>query len=412
MKLLATALCSVTFGILIGLSFPSLWITKIFLHLLPFCIVQASLPKTLLRSVALSHIDSDTAAPTQAIDNSKIWVPSNPQGAERLPPGIIASESDLYLRRLWGNPEEDLKNKPRYLVTFTVGYNQRHNIDACIKKFSDSFTIVLFHYDGRVSEWDDEFEWSKNVIHISVLKQTKWWYAKRFLHPDIVARYDYIFIWDEDLGVDHFNAEEYVHMVKKHGLEISQPGLDPEKGCTWQITKRRKHVEVHKETDEKLEWCSNPPRPPCAAFVEIMAPVFSRDAWRCVWHMIQNDLVHGWGLDFALRRCVEKIKINLLVFNRLTNRLSYLYLKMKEPAYEKIGIVDSQWIVHQFIPSLGSQGKEENGKSPLEAVIKLDLVRDRCHMEWKMFESRVDNAEKDYFKSLQVQSQSKSTTFQ
>ncbi|OIT27647.1 hypothetical protein A4A49_27457 [Nicotiana attenuata] len=40
-------------------------------------------------------------------------------------------------------------------------------------------------------------------------------------------------------------------------------------------------------------------------FVEIMAPVFSRDAWRCVWHMIQNDLVHGWGLDFALRRCIE-----------------------------------------------------------------------------------------------------------
>jgi hypothetical protein len=33
------------------------------------------------------------------------------------------------------------------------------------------------------------------------------WYAKRFLHPDIVARYDYIFIWDEDLGVEHFNAE-------------------------------------------------------------------------------------------------------------------------------------------------------------------------------------------------------------
>ncbi|XP_047270653.1 uncharacterized protein LOC107873444 isoform X5 [Capsicum annuum] len=27
--------------------------------------------------------------------------------------------------------------------------------------------------------------------------------------------------------------------------------------------------------------------------------------WRCVWHMIQNDMVHGWGLDFALRRCVE-----------------------------------------------------------------------------------------------------------
>lgn len=23
------------------------------------------------------------------------------------------------------------------------------------------------------------------------------------------------------------------------------------------------------------------------------------------WFLLQNDLVHGWGLDFALRRCVE-----------------------------------------------------------------------------------------------------------
>ncbi|KAL9307242.1 hypothetical protein AtNW77_Chr1g0027641 [Arabidopsis thaliana] len=368
MKLFTTALFAIAFGIVIGLSFPSLWIT------------ETSLPRNLLRSIAISLRDSGIATPHKAIDISKIWEPSNPQGAERLPSGIIASESDLYLRRLWGNPDEDLVKQPRYLATFTVGYNQRHNIDACVSKFSENFTIVLFHYDGVTSAWNDEFEWSRNAIHISVKKQTKWWYAKRFLHPDIVARYDYIFIWDEDLGVDHFNAEEYIHIVKKHGLEISQPGLDPETGFNWQITKRREHSEVHKETSEKLDWCSNPPRPPCAAFVEIMAPVFSRDAWRCVWHMIQNDLVHGWGLDFALRRCVE------------------------EPAFEKIGIVDSQWIVHQFIPSLGNQGKADNGKAPWQGV------RDRCQMEWKMFENRVEAAEKDYFRSLQVESPSNSTT--
>lgn len=33
------------------------------------------------------------------------------------------------------------------------------------------------------------------------------WYAKRFLHPDVVSAYEYIFIWDEDLGVEHFNAD-------------------------------------------------------------------------------------------------------------------------------------------------------------------------------------------------------------
>ncbi|WZZ67936.1 hypothetical protein YC2023_079306 [Brassica napus] len=294
MKIIATAFFGVMFGFLIGISFPSLSITK-----------------------------------EDFVLTFQIWVSSNPRGAERLPPGMIAAESDFYLRRLWGLPHEDLTSQPRYLVTFTVGINQKENIDACVKKFSENFTIVLFHYDGRVTEWD-EFEWSKTAIHISVRKQTKWWYAKRFLHPDIVARYDYIFIWDEDLGVEHFNAEEYIKLVKKHGLEISQPGLEPNKGLTWQMTKRRGDLEVHKITEEKPGWCSDPHLPPCAGFVEIMAPVFSRDAWRCVWHMIQNDLVHGWGLDFALRRCVE-------------------------PAHEKIGVVDSQWVVHQTVPSLGSQ---------------------------------------------------------
>jgi hypothetical protein len=29
------------------------------------------------------------------------------------------------------------------------------------------------------------------------------------MHPSIVAPYDYIFLWDEDLGVENFTAEPY-----------------------------------------------------------------------------------------------------------------------------------------------------------------------------------------------------------
>ena len=29
---------------------------------------------------------------------------------------------------------QDLTSKPKYLVTFTVGYGQKANIDACVKK--------------------------------------------------------------------------------------------------------------------------------------------------------------------------------------------------------------------------------------------------------------------------------------
>ncbi|KAK6936059.1 Protein of unknown function DUF707 [Dillenia turbinata] len=357
-----TTLLGVIFGFFIGFSFPSVSLTKI------------TIPASLRSSLDIATTDENNSDRGQSLEDMgsrtvpKIYVPTNPRGAESLPPGIVVSESDFYLRRLWGQPSEDLKRKPKYLVTFTVGLDQRYNIDAAVKKFNDDFTILLFHYDGRTSEWD-EFEWSKTAIHVSVKKQTKWWYAKRFLHPDIVAAYDYIFIWDEDLGVEHFNAKKYIELVKKHGLEISQPGLEPNNGLTWQMTKRRGDREVHKITEEKPGWCSDPHLPPCAAFVEIMAPVFSREAWRCVWHLIQNDLVHGWGLDFALRRCVE-------------------------PAHEKIGVVDSQWIIHKVIPSLGNQGKSENGKAPWEGV------RARCRDEWAQFQKRLANADKAYLAQI------------
>lgn len=358
MRLILITFVGVVIGFLIGVSFPILLANKMTLSTIV-------LPdSTHIEATAIS-----TPIKTQEVnDVRKIWVPSNPRGAEGLAPGIVVPHSDLYLRRLYGNPSEDLSIKPKYLVTFTVGYNQRRNIDAAVKKFSENFTIVLFHYDNRASEWD-EYEWSKKAIHISAQKQTKWWYAKRFLHPDVVAAYDYIFIWDEDLGVENFTAEEYIRLVKKHGLEISQPGLDPRRGLTWQMTRKREDREVHKETEERPGWCKDPHLPPCAAFVEIMAPVFSRDAWRCVWHMIQNDLVHGWGLDLALQKCVE-------------------------PAHEKIGVVDAQWIVHQGIPSLGNQGQADEGKKPWQGV------RERCKLEWKMFRHRFADAEENYYKSM------------
>lgn len=51
------------------------------------------------------------------------------------------------------------------------------------------------------------------------------------MHPDIVAQYNYIFLWDEDLGVENFHADKYdspVHGVTKSilynslGIEMVQ----------------------------------------------------------------------------------------------------------------------------------------------------------------------------------------------
>ncbi|KAG7012780.1 hypothetical protein SDJN02_25533, partial [Cucurbita argyrosperma subsp. argyrosperma] len=484
MRVILTTFVGVFLGFLIGISFPLLSLTKLGVP-----------PGLVLKVDQMYNTDMKSGGSSQTPENvafdrsgsgglngsSEIWVPSNPRGAERLAPGIVAAESDFYLHRLWGNPNEDLPRKPNYLVTFTVGYNQRDNIDKAVKKgklirespkrtisasgrlgplqmvsepdtglcasekavprrrvdlvgfhidwrkeqvsartlgpergvdcenptlvgeennilyktecnssqFSENFTILLFHYDGRTTEWDD-FEWSKRAIHVSARKQSKWWYAKRFLHPDIVAPYDYIFVWDEDLGVENFDAEEYIKLVRKHGLEISQPGLEPVKGLAWQMTKKQDGLEtyggkggmVHRAEHASL--CRPKPNAsrycPLWAFpFELLLKVFKMRPF-CRDHgsgiltsglaLRLNDLIHGWGLDFAVRKCVE-------------------------PAHEKIGVVDAQWIVHQGLPSLGSQGETEVGKAPWQGV------RERCKKEWTMFQSRLANAEKAYFKSLE-----------
>lgn len=139
------------------------------------------------------------------VTSRQIWVPTNPRGAERLPPGIIVLESDYYMHRLYGNPGEvcelchnflhicvfawtikkqgwcepfyvsykiniylhkwhqrkfcdtilivfmdfeskyqssqDLIIKPKYLVTFTVGFDQKKNIDSAVKKVTEDFVF-------------------------------------------------------------------------------------------------------------------------------------------------------------------------------------------------------------------------------------------------------------------------------
>ncbi|XP_047321516.1 uncharacterized protein LOC124925529 isoform X4 [Impatiens glandulifera] len=130
-------------------------------------------PRTLNLKAYVNESKSNLTIATKLNDTTKMILDTSKlRGAERLPPTLAETKSDLYLRRLWGDPNEDLEMKQRYLVTFTVGSAQKRNVDAAVKKFLGNFSILLFHYDGRVNEWD-QFEWSKRAIHVSVPKQTK-----------------------------------------------------------------------------------------------------------------------------------------------------------------------------------------------------------------------------------------------
>ncbi|KAK8961392.1 hypothetical protein KSP40_PGU004159 [Platanthera guangdongensis] len=211
--------------------------------------------------------------------------------------------------------EVNVGQNNRKLLAIAVGIEQKRSVDSIVTKFiPENFTVILFHYDGNVNDWQD-CSWSSAAIHITAHSQTKWWFAKRFLHPDVVSIYDYIFLWDEDLGVENFHPGRYLDIVKSEGLEISQPALDPNLSeIHHQITVRRKKGKVHRRVwDRHSGKCSHDSKePPCIGWVEGMAPVFSRSAWRCVWNLIQGDkecspvLSEGRWVEGCVQGCREE----------------------------------------------------------------------------------------------------------
>uniref|UniRef100_A0A7N0ZSS3 Uncharacterized protein n=1 Tax=Kalanchoe fedtschenkoi TaxID=63787 RepID=A0A7N0ZSS3_KALFE len=253
-------------------------------------------------------------------------------GSEPLPSGIVTTSSNLEMRPLWGVPKSVESRKS--LFAMAVGINQKDMVNKMVEKFLGSdFAVMLFHYDGAVDKWS-AFEWNDQVLHVSAANQTKWWFAKRFMHPDIVSEYAYVFLWDEDLGVDNFDPKRYLSIIKKEGLEISQPALDPAKSeVHHQITARGRRSAVHRRIYKSggpgkgCDYASK--SPPCTGWIEMMAPVFSRAAWRCVWYMIQNDLIHAWGLDIQLGYCAQGDRT------------------------ENVGVVDAEYIIHHGLPTLG-----------------------------------------------------------
>ncbi|XP_008802242.1 uncharacterized protein LOC120111871 [Phoenix dactylifera] len=319
-------------------------------------------------SVQTSQTNSKTILNTQTTQSNLCKSQRKPTGSEPLPKGIISQTSNFEMQPLWGSPKGKGKTKSsKSLLAIPVGVMQKKAVNQIVKKFPPSdFMVVLFHYDGVVDEWRD-LQWSDSALHISAINQTKWWFAKRFLHPDIVAEYNYIFLWDEDLQVENFHPLRYLSLIKREGLEISQPALDTSKSeIHHRITARSRKGDVHRRIYKFTgggRCYENSTAPPCTGWVEMMAPVFSRAAWRCAWHMIQNDLIHAWGLDMKLGYCAQG--------DRSKN----------------VGVVDSEYIVHMGIPTLG--GFDEKKVHPGSHTFNERLaVRKRSYVELEIFRNR------------------------
>ncbi|XP_075520656.1 uncharacterized protein LOC142553966 isoform X3 [Primulina tabacum] len=296
-----------------------------------------------------------------------------PLGSENLPEGIVSSTSNLETHPLWGPVSDDTKPTPtRSLLAIAVGIKQKHLVNQIVKKVFTSLRFLLMGLGGSPSVFCIQIlSLNMNIFFCGM----RTWESKTFIRE---------------------GAFRYISIIKEEGLEISQPALDPRKSeVHHHITTRRRDSKVHRRYYKFAgggKCSNNSTAPPCVGWVEMMAPVISRAAWRCAWYMIQNDLIHAWGLDMKLGYCAQGDRT------------------------VKVGVVDKEYIIHFGLPTLGglsdknktstelyNQSSPSKNLSYSESVassVKDNFdnryaVRLRSYREMRTFRTRWDNAVKE-----------------
>eukprot|EP00698_Gefionella_okellyi_P003520 TRINITY_DN13313_c0_g1_i1.p1 TRINITY_DN13313_c0_g1~~TRINITY_DN13313_c0_g1_i1.p1 ORF type:complete len:374 (+),score=47.46 TRINITY_DN13313_c0_g1_i1:87-1208(+) len=226
--------------------------------------------------------------------------------------------------------------RKRALFAIACGASSRPLLDVLVRKAGlTDFQFILFIYDD--SDWSD-LDWFQHIVSVRVRHQVKFWFYKRFLHPDIVDAYDYIFLSDDDVNFEQINVAGFFDLMDTYRIDLAQPSrsrMTP--GTNYPLL-------VERPSPEGGRWSS---------FVEVMAPVFSRRAWRqCIYEMLQPDLVSGWGYDLQWY-CVCR--------SRGVGRAAY---------------IDRYPLLHQPPPGRSSLSRDADERAGMEWGLVEGLVRE------------------------------------
>jgi len=164
------------------------------------------------------------------------------------------------------------------LLVSPVGRGGKDNLRRIVERFGhDSFDFLLLVYDGTPLQDEDGFAGCRIVHDPAPL----FWQLKRCVPPELCRRYEYVFIWMDDLEILDFDPRNFLRLLRRHRIEVAQPALSPDSVISHAITARQ-DTPIGRYTD----------------FVEEMAFVFRGDLWERFWRLIAPDRnPWGWGYD-------------------------------------------------------------------------------------------------------------------
>jgi len=204
--------------------------------------------------------------------------------------------------------------KHKNLFASPVNSTGKEYLKKIVTRFGHkNFEYLFFVYDN--SQFTDPIFRPCKFIYE---KGLKWNFARKYLTPEYCKKYDYIFFWDDDIDVEGFSCENFIDIMERNNLEVGQPSLSDKSTVSHKITRANKKYRIGRYTD----------------FVEIMIPVYKREAWSKFWKMIKTDeMSSGWGWGY--------------------DRLAKFFC-----GYKNMGIIDSETVEHRrALRNVGPKGE-------------------------------------------------------
>lgn len=169
----------------------------------------------------------------------------------------------------------------RNLVVVRAGDNSVH--PGWVSGPQRNFDLYVSYFGNQPDRYADHTEYHENR------KGMKWPVLGELLqaHPDLIDRYDYVWLPDDDLVADTDTLNRMFDLAAAFRLALAQPALTRNSYYTWPL--------LLQDPRYVLRY---------SRFIEVMAPLFDREALRtCLPSFTESN--SGWGLDFVWPRLLE-----------------------------------------------------------------------------------------------------------
>jgi len=163
----------------------------------------------------------------------------------------------------------------KHLYASPVGASGESQLRKLLEKFdAEHFDFLIFVYDGHRFEGAPfdrcSFIHEKGVIYH---------FFKKYITPEVAAKYDVIFLGMEDIEIDNFSWQHFIDVMKRNRLDVAAPALSAQS-----ITPHKIMYRQPTETGRLVD------------VIELFLTAYDARAWPRFWNLIERDFNHwGWG---------------------------------------------------------------------------------------------------------------------